>query len=214
MEIGAVIGTGSQGLVYKGHYNGTEVAIKTLFSLPSANDQDIDEEQINEKYAQTASEAEALSRLHHVNMMRFFGLCHCLAHVSSYFCSEWISHASVWPTLRAKLLCRNLLPREVAHHCNGNRTLRIGPANVAIEARRVKCERVAPRLHTWCDCQVMPFHNCVCVRFRYTAECRQMVYNSANSKRSCLSSRGCSYRSSRSQAFKHSSDSRFYCQAV
>ena len=55
-------------------YKGNRVAVKTLLVLPT--DRGVD--QLNDSdriFAETAAEAEALSKLRHENMMRFYGIC-------------------------------------------------------------------------------------------------------------------------------------------
>lgn len=72
LNIGEILGVGSQGRVFDGLYKGSPVAIKTLFVLnkiePDAPGG------ANEVLVDTASEAEMLSRLRHANIIRFFGI--------------------------------------------------------------------------------------------------------------------------------------------
>ena len=74
LELGDVIGTGSHGKVYRGRYKGGHVAVKTLIVMQDPADAG-DSADMDEIYAETAAEAEALSRLRHENMMHFYGIC-------------------------------------------------------------------------------------------------------------------------------------------
>lgn len=84
LEIGRVIGRGAHGQVFQGTYKGTEVAIKTLFSMFAPSDSNA----FDALNAEAAAEAEALSRLHHVNMMRFYGICYLAANHSIAMVAE------------------------------------------------------------------------------------------------------------------------------
>ncbi len=70
LVLGDVIGTGGYGRVFRAEYKGGAVAVKTLFTLGGglggADDDDL--------LADTASEAQVLSQLRHVNTLRFFGV--------------------------------------------------------------------------------------------------------------------------------------------
>ncbi len=74
--------------MYSGRYKGGDVAVKTLFVLPEdGSGADAGAGVSDRIFAQTAAEAEAMSRLRHVNVMRFYGICflpqhHCIAMVT------------------------------------------------------------------------------------------------------------------------------------
>jgi len=95
--LGDCIGTGSQGQVFKGSYKGSNVAVKTLFQLTDASSF-----QTDPTFISTAKEAELLSKLHHVNAMRFFGICFlakqkCIAMVAELCSTDlrtWIDERS------------------------------------------------------------------------------------------------------------------------
>ena len=70
LTLGPVIGTGGHGQVFRGTYKGSTVAIKTLVLLEAA-----DSAAASNILKETAAEAEALSRLRHENVMRFYGIC-------------------------------------------------------------------------------------------------------------------------------------------
>ena len=72
LELRSVIGSGSHGQIYRGLYKGGPVAVKTLFAI---GDTESDSPEMDAVYAETAAEAEALSKLRHLNMMQFFGIC-------------------------------------------------------------------------------------------------------------------------------------------
>jgi hypothetical protein len=72
--------------VYSARYKGAEVAVKTLQLTPE--DYGAGDAQLSDRmFASTSAEAATLSRLRHVNMMRFYGICflphlHCIAIVT------------------------------------------------------------------------------------------------------------------------------------
>jgi len=74
LHTGEVIGRGSHGQVYRGLYKGADVAIKVIFHLDPMDTEDA-EQRANEILSETAAEADALSGLRHINVMRFFGIC-------------------------------------------------------------------------------------------------------------------------------------------
>eukprot|EP00750_Incisomonas_marina_P031543 INCI8230.1.p1 GENE.INCI8230.1~~INCI8230.1.p1 ORF type:complete len:687 (+),score=98.77 INCI8230.1:138-2198(+) len=70
LAVGRTIGQGAHGAVFEGKYRGVAVAIKTLYSITSSV---MDGDDI---FAETAAEADAMSRMHHENTLRFFGICY------------------------------------------------------------------------------------------------------------------------------------------
>ena len=73
LQVMESVGVGSHGQVYRGKYKGDQVAVKILFQL---SDSDQDSGNADNILTETAAEADALSRLRHVNMMRFYGICY------------------------------------------------------------------------------------------------------------------------------------------
>jgi len=76
------IGHGSFGVVYKGEYFGTPVAIKMLLNT---------DDELTKKYIQR--EVYALKGIHHPNIVQFMGLC---KHTSGlYIVTEWVPHGDL-----------------------------------------------------------------------------------------------------------------------
>eukprot|EP00750_Incisomonas_marina_P018988 INCI3188.5.p1 GENE.INCI3188.5~~INCI3188.5.p1 ORF type:complete len:569 (-),score=85.43 INCI3188.5:247-1953(-) len=136
LELRSVIGSGSHGQIYRGLYKGGPVAVKTLFAI---GDTESDSPEMDAVYAETAAEAEALSKLRHLNMMQFFGICFLAEQRSIAMVTElcamdlraWIdeprskSDMEVWNILRqiarglmylhedAKIVHRDLKPSNI-----------------------------------------------------------------------------------------------------
>jgi len=106
LVVGSTIGSGGFGQVFKGQYKGSNVAVKTLFEVGADIDQDA-----SNLLQSSAAEAEALSRLRHVNMMRFYGICYlpeqnCIAMITE-LCDRdlraWIDETGVsWVLLSVR----------------------------------------------------------------------------------------------------------------